>query len=107
MAVLLLVGPAVVHLIRNRVSTRGRHVKPRLSMPRLALAKAILVALAIVQTLLLETTVPGTRYLIGVEIALAIAIAGPALHRRMLVGPPAAPVDTADSSRRSNTDKSR
>ncbi|MET8878202.1 hypothetical protein [Nocardia sp. NPDC004604] len=87
LGVVLLVVPTAAHLIRRRWTASKPITVPRLSLPRLSAAKAALVAAAMIATWLLEPMLPEVRRLVGLALALTIAVGGPLLHRHLTVLP--------------------
>ncbi|MBU3067751.1 hypothetical protein KO481_40315 [Nocardia sp. NEAU-G5] len=83
----LLVVPTGAHLIRRRWEAGRPATAPRISLLRLAAAKAVLVAAAMLATWLFEPTLPGVHGLVGLALALAIGVGGPLLHRHLTVPP--------------------
>ncbi|MGW4123412.1 hypothetical protein [Nocardia sp. NPDC004711] len=87
LGVVLLVVPTAAHLIRQRWAAGKPTTAPRISLRRLSAAKAALVAAAMTATWLLEPMLPEVRRLVGLALALTIAVGGPLLHRHLTVPP--------------------
>jgi len=91
MSLLFLVAPPVLHVLRAHL-TRGqdRSLQPRASLTRFFGAKAVLVALALTGTWLLQPITPQAPLLIGAALVATVGVLGPLLHSRMLVRPSSA-----------------
>ncbi|MEU6586897.1 hypothetical protein [Nocardia sp. NPDC046763] len=87
MAVVLLVVPTAVHLIRRRWAAGKPATVHRISLPRIAVAKAVLVIAALTVTWLFEPSLPRIHYLGGLALTVTIAAGGPLLHRHLLTAP--------------------
>ncbi|MEV4015150.1 hypothetical protein AB0J35_32085 [Nonomuraea angiospora] len=88
MSVVLLVAPPLLHLARVRMTrAQPRPDRPHASLLRFTVAKAILVALAIFATWLLQSVTAYAEIIIGVAMAATVATLGPVLHPSLLISP--------------------
>ncbi|MDL4819672.1 hypothetical protein [Actinomadura opuntiae] len=83
LGLLLFVGAPLLHLAQKRRAARHPAAAPRVSIVRVAAAKGVLLAAALLASYLLRSTPHGDLY-VAAGLAVAIAGIGPLLHRRFV-----------------------
>jgi hypothetical protein len=97
LALILVVAPPVIHLVRSQLATdRERPPGARLSLVRFSIAKALLVVVALIGTVLLDQVISRPELVVGLALAAIVTTLGPRLHRRMLVSSYAAVPNSQD-----------
>ncbi|MCX4919041.1 hypothetical protein [Streptomyces sp. NBC_00687] len=93
---LLLIVPPLLHRAQARRRRRlGQEDRPRLSLVRLSLGKVGIVACALLAAWLLEDRVAGADHWIAGGLTVVVAVGGPLLHPRLIVGAGCRSVDPA------------